>query len=256
VVGGGENIEKSKKTLDETVKFDDNVKSIVKEGVKTTMYADAPQASPVKRSRQQRRYGRTRGRILHAARTVFAEKGLATATVDEITARADVGRGSFYYHFESKDQLISELLKSILEALVEQMRAECDGKADLEQLLDGMITAHIGFFSKRWEDFVLYYQGRADLTLDIPYEGLETPFINYLNGIEKLVDSTSSGPIAKPRLRRLACAIAGFIAGYYSFASVATMGEDIDKEFLSLRRAFVSSLARFAREALPDSVVR
>lgn len=208
-----------------------------------------------KQSRQDRRYGRTQKKILVAARLVFSERGLAAATVDEIAERADIGRGSFYYHFENKDELIRCLIEGILSELSEQLKAICSDKKDLRSLLDAMIGGHIEFFSQRWEDFVLYYQGRADLTLQESYEGLETPFIAYLTAIEELVDAVVPEPISKPRLRRLAFAIAGFISGYYSFASVAGGYEavDVDKSFRSLRKAFVVSLTRFVQEALPGS---
>lgn len=203
-------------------------------------------------SRQKRRYGRTRKRILEAARTVFAERGLSAATVEEIADRADVGRGSVYYHFDSKDDLISEAMTALLTELSDQMKQQCSGKEELNTMLDAIIMAHIKFFSRRWEDFVLYYQGRADLTLNDSYGGLETPFLKYIGCIEQLVDEVISPPISKQRLRRLACAVAGFISGYYSIASVSSVDDDVDRSFLSLRSAFVVALARFIREAMPD----
>jgi AcrR family transcriptional regulator len=190
-----------------------------------------------------------------AARAVFSEKGLG-ASVDEITERADVARGSLYYHFQSKERLIRQLVDGILSELTERMIAGCAGKKGLESTLDGIIQAHIRFFSGRWQDFVLYYQGRADLTLDESYEGLEKPFRMYARSIEELIDAGIPEPISKTRLSNVASAIAGFMSGYYSFASVAATGEDIDEAFMSLRRAFVASLARFARDAVPDSQVK
>lgn len=209
--------------------------------------------SPRKQSRQQRRYSRTQEKILIAARTVFSEKGLVASTVEDIVERADVGRGSFYYHFENKDEVIRRVIERILAELVEKINTQCSGRDDLRSVLDAMIAAHIEFFANRWEDFVLYYQGRADLTLQESYEGLETPFMEYITTIEKLVDDVVPEPISKPRLRRLACAIAGFISGYYSFASVAGEDADVDKSFRLLRKAFVVGLARFVKEALPAS---
>ncbi len=211
------------------------------------------QKSARKQSRQQRRYSRTQEKILNAARTVFSEKGLVASTIDDIAERADVGRGSFYYHFENKDEIIRRVIERILAELVEQMKDKCKGQEDLRSVLDAMIDAHIEFFSNRWEDFVLYYQGRADLTLQESYEGLETPFLDYIKSIEQLVDDIIPEPISSPRLRRLACAIAGFISGYYSFASVAGEDADVDRSFRLLRKAFVVSLARFVKEALPAS---
>ncbi len=219
------------------------------------MVARADKLNPGKQSRRQRRYESTREKLVTAARSVFTEKGLSVS-VDEITKRADVARGSFYYHFKSRERLIEYLVDEILSELTEHMNARCADKKDLESTLDGIIETHISFFSNRWQDFVVYYQGRADLTLDESYVGLEKPFLKYAKSIEKLIDTSIPEPISDTRLRRVANAIAGFISGYYSFASVASTDQDIDREFMSLKRAFITSLARFAKEALPNNKVK
>ena len=206
---------------------------------------------PKKQTRQQRRYGKTRRKLMEAAKTVLAEKGLVATTVEEIADRADVGRGSFYYHFDAKDELILLMIEKILDELTERINERCASETDLNAVLDAIIGAHIEFFSNRWEDFVLYYQCRADLTLDVSLEGIETPFLKYLNCIEEVIDRAVSQRVSKERLRRLAFAIAGFISGYYSFASVASEEDNVDESFMSLRSAFVVSLARFIKEALP-----
>jgi AcrR family transcriptional regulator len=52
----------------------------------------------------------SRARLLEMAAEVFAERGYRAATVDEIVARAGLSKGTFYWHFDSKDQLFQELL--------------------------------------------------------------------------------------------------------------------------------------------------
>lgn len=202
--------------------------------------------------RQQRRTHATRQRLLDAARAVFAYKGLDLASIDDITERADVGKGTFYYHFSSKERLIKELIKSVLGELVATIDDRCQGSTDLTGLLDTLIGAHIEFFSTRWEDFVLYFQSRADLTLQEGYSGIETPFINYLDRIEALLASVISYHLPKPVLTRLACAVTGLVSGYYSFVVIASTDEDVDEALRSLRGAMVASMARFIMEAAPD----
>jgi AcrR family transcriptional regulator len=202
-------------------------------------------------SRQDRRFSKTRARLLDAARSVFSEKGLDLTTIDDITQRADLGRGTFYYHFGTKSQLVNELMKSVIDELTAQLAKKCQGHTELPEMLDAMIGAHVEFFSQRWKDFVLYFQGRADLTLEQGYEGIETPFLQYIRTEEELVDST----IPPATIRRLACAIVGFISGYYSFAVVTTDGDDVDRSFASLKQAFVAGLTRFIREAIPADKV-
>ena len=66
--------------------------------------------------RGARRRERTRASLLEGARRVIAEKGFDAATITEITAAADVGFGSFYNHFESKDELLKVLVTGAVDA--------------------------------------------------------------------------------------------------------------------------------------------
>ena len=201
-------------------------------------------------SRQDRRTRVTRRRLLKAAREVFAEKGIDLTTIDDITQRADLAKGTFYYHFDDKNEVIAELIRQVMDGLVQHMEERCRDAKDLNTLLESIIQAHIDFFSSRWEDFVLYYQGRADLKLKEGYSGLEMPFIEYLEAIEALVEPVVMKDLEKPLLRRMGCAVAGFLSGYYSFAAIASEDEDVDANLQSLRGVLVSSLVRFINGAL------
>jgi AcrR family transcriptional regulator len=75
-------------------------------------------------------------RILSAARAVLGEAG-AAACIEDIAARAGVGVGTVYRRFTSKDALIDELLRLVLEELntaAERALARTDGHG-LEDLL-------------------------------------------------------------------------------------------------------------------------
>jgi AcrR family transcriptional regulator len=203
------------------------------------------------RARSQRRLKATRQKLIKAARAVFAEKGLDLTRIDDITEKADIGKGTFYNYFKSKEQVIRELIKELLQELTAFIEATCSGEHDLTGLLDKLIGAHIQFFSSRWEDFVVYFQGRTDLTLEQGYSGIETPFLDYLTRVESLLASRITYRLPQTVLRRIACAVAGFVSGYYSFAVIASLDEDIDATFVSLRTAMAASMARFIQEASP-----
>ena len=207
-------------------------------------------------TRQQRRVSATRKKLLDAARMVFAEKGMDSTTIADITERAEVGKGTFYYHFKDKEGVIGALMKGLIGELAAAIEQKCSEIEDLSELLDTMIGVHIEFFSNRWEDFVLFFQGRGDLYLKESYRGIETPFIDYLETMENLIDSVIRYRIPKHILRRVACAAAGFVSGYYSFAVILSEDKDVDKTFRSLRGALVASLTRFISEALPAAASR
>jgi AcrR family transcriptional regulator len=168
------------------------------------MVANRRKTKKPRDNRQQRRAGITRQKLLEAARSVFAEKGLDSATIADITERADVGKGTYYYHFRDKNGVITELIKSVLGELVAAIEMKCSHIGDVSELMDTIIGTHIEFFSNRWEDFMLYFQGRGDIHLEQGYEGIETPFLNYLESMEDLIGSVIQGQISRQVLRRIA----------------------------------------------------
>lgn len=74
---------------------------------------------------------RNRRRLLDAAAAAFAEHGL-DVSVSEIARRAEVGKGTLFRRFPTKDHLIAAIVTDRLGALVVQGRAllDCDDPGD------------------------------------------------------------------------------------------------------------------------------
>jgi AcrR family transcriptional regulator len=68
-----------------------------------------------------RRVSRTRRQLREALFTLILEKGYDAVTVEEITARADVGRTTFYLHYRDKEDLLMESIGELVDDLIEQM---------------------------------------------------------------------------------------------------------------------------------------
>ena len=71
--------------------------------------------------RGARRRRETRSRLLVAALELTAEKGMEGVAINDITEAADVGFGSFYNHFESKEALYAALLEWVFEDFADAM---------------------------------------------------------------------------------------------------------------------------------------
>ncbi|MGA7769121.1 MAG: TetR/AcrR family transcriptional regulator [Candidatus Sulfotelmatobacter sp.] len=56
--------------------------------------------------RRQRRAAETRVRLFRCALQLFAERGFPNVTVEDITEAADVGKGTFFNYFESKEHVL------------------------------------------------------------------------------------------------------------------------------------------------------
>ncbi len=55
--------------------------------------------------------------LLRAAEAVFVEHGLASAKVEDITARAGVSKGAFYLHFASKEDCFRQIVEGFVAKL-------------------------------------------------------------------------------------------------------------------------------------------
>jgi AcrR family transcriptional regulator len=64
--------------------------------------------------RRERRKLEARERLLAATRQLIADQGPADLKIADIAKAADVGFGTFYNHFESKDAIVAEVLAQVL----------------------------------------------------------------------------------------------------------------------------------------------
>jgi len=62
-------------------------------------------------NRFARRKERTRNALKKAVIELILEKGYDDLTIEAITDRADLGRGTFYIHFEDKNDILWEIMK-------------------------------------------------------------------------------------------------------------------------------------------------
>src|SRR5947207_5720037 len=72
--------------------------------------------------RRRRRSAAIRERLFRASLELFAQKGFAETTVEDITEAADVGKGTFFNYFPSKDHILlafGEMQLGKLEAAIE-----------------------------------------------------------------------------------------------------------------------------------------
>ncbi|GJO47264.1 putative TetR-family transcriptional regulator [Mycobacterium marinum] len=81
----------------------------------TALVTTSDRGAPAQANRSERRKRRTRTALLRAAQRLIAE-GKLNVPVLEITQAADVGMGSFYNHFDSKEQLFEAAVADVLDA--------------------------------------------------------------------------------------------------------------------------------------------
>lgn len=101
------------------------------------------------RDRHARRREATRAKLLEAATTLFARQGVDITRIQEITDEADVGFGSFYNHFESKDAIAETVVVETVAAQGAEIEALV---SELEDPAEVISAAHRTFIRRARTD--------------------------------------------------------------------------------------------------------
>ncbi len=85
--------------------------------------------------RRERRAAETRLRLFRSALQLFADRGLSNVTVEDITEAADVGKGTFFNYFESKDHVLGVMAELQLARVREAVQTAASGKRSVRSTL-------------------------------------------------------------------------------------------------------------------------
>jgi AcrR family transcriptional regulator len=100
-------------------------------------------SDPKSPSRRLRRSAEIRERLFRSALELFARKGFANTTVEDITEAADVGKGTFFNYFPSKDHILlafGEMQLAKLETAIAEARSSNMSVQDLLRALPERMT--------------------------------------------------------------------------------------------------------------------
>jgi len=106
-----------------------------------------PDGAPV---RVTKRRAETRGRLMQAATTLFAERGFGQVSIEQICEAAGYTRGAFYSNFDSVDELFFALYQERASVIAEQVARSLTAtatatatatSASIPALVDGVVSA-------------------------------------------------------------------------------------------------------------------
>ncbi|MBK9619710.1 MAG: TetR/AcrR family transcriptional regulator [Candidatus Obscuribacter sp.] len=77
-------------------------------------------------SRREKKREETRQQILNAAARLFSQRGYDDSSVDDIAEEADVAKGTLYYNFKSKEEIVLALRHQSFDILLQQAKNEAE----------------------------------------------------------------------------------------------------------------------------------
>jgi AcrR family transcriptional regulator len=73
--------------------------------------------------------------LLEAAQELFAERGFAETTVDDVVARAGLAKGALYHHFRSKEEVFAAVVDAMQRSLATSVvAASLKGEGAIDRL--------------------------------------------------------------------------------------------------------------------------
>ena len=93
-------------------------------------------------SRRDRRRAEIREKLIKAALSLFQTRGLEATTIGDITEAADLGKGTFYNYFRSKNEIALAVSEWDPLQFAEDLKAVEEGRKTVQQIFEELACLH------------------------------------------------------------------------------------------------------------------
>ena len=84
---------------------------------------------------------KTKLELLKIAYKMFLSKGYENTSIDEIIEEAKIAKGTYYYHFKSKEQMLEEVIQMMIDEYEMKANEILNSDLDLPEKMIGIITS-------------------------------------------------------------------------------------------------------------------
>ncbi len=145
-------------------------------------------------NRRERKKAAVRAQILSVGIELFSRRGLDQVTIDQVAAAADVGKGTIYNYFSTKEDIVVAFMADLESRLAPKIRRFTPGNKPLDQILADYVLLHFRL-KEPYHRFVRVFL--AQMFLDTER------FVPYMLEMQKYVDPPLQNLFAMLREQRL-----------------------------------------------------
>ena len=131
-------------------------------------------------SRRDRKKAEVRKRIIAAGIELISRQGIDAVTVDQIAAAADVGKGTIYNYFETKEEIVLAFLTDFEQQVQKKLQRITRSKDPADAVLAAFIRLqlklkrpHRQFIRNQFVPYLAAIQGLMDPTLEALFGNLQ-----------------------------------------------------------------------------------
>jgi AcrR family transcriptional regulator len=189
--------------------------------------------------------------IIAAADRLLARYGYRRMTVDDIAREADIGKGTIYLHFPSKEAVILSVVNRHIESTLEALRKIAAGPGEASERLEAMIVARV---LERFDRFLSYGESLHEMLAAIRPALLaqrESQLRQEARIFSRVIEEMG-GP---PGAARMLLAATNTYLPYYLSAEELGSRVRLRREVSELARLLVAGLAALAAAVpVPEEV--
>lgn len=130
-------------------------------------------------SRRARKKAATRSQIIAAAVRLFSEHGVEAVTVDQIAAAADVGKGTIYNYFQTKEDIVVDFMVDLERSVQAQVRDFKSCQRSVAGVLTNFVQTQFRM-KEHYHAFVRVFLGHMFLHTE--------QFLPYMAEMQKVLD--------------------------------------------------------------------
>ncbi|MDH7498355.1 MAG: helix-turn-helix domain-containing protein [Syntrophomonadaceae bacterium] len=132
--------------------------------------------------------------ILRAAARLLEERSADAVTMEDIAREAEIGKGTLYQYFSSKDDLLAHLLCRQLEETARQVQERCLGQGDGSTTVKELVALHYRLYRRHARVFLDLLRRQLDGTL-------EPGVFNRLRDSHRHYASVATAVLAQPAVQ-------------------------------------------------------
>ena len=129
--------------------------------------------------RRERKKAAVRAHILATAIQLFSQHGIDSVTVDQIADAADIGKGTIYNYFSTKEDIVVAFMVDFETRVQARVRRLITSKGSLESILAGYIRFQF-HMKKPYHQFVRVFLAQMFLRTE--------QFLPYMAEMQKTID--------------------------------------------------------------------
>ncbi len=190
---------------------------------------------------------------MKASLEMLSEKGVEATTIEEITERADLGKGTFYRHFPNKDAVVAALTEDLLEQIMQRISTGRP-RSGLDAAVAHLLDIHLSVFADKGRIFTSLFQEGVLARLQRARVGeLGHPYPKYLQALADELAPFVDRDDAADAARKVASVLFSVVSVSVTLGMIGMQKEKAGAAIAAMRPALMDGLARCLRREADGS---